>query len=81
MNFRCVFNKKDSLIVPDELSEDVQERRLSSSGSAANEDVFSGADIPFKLFRDVLIKGARANQVFDIEPASGELADREGYSG
>lgn len=56
LNFRRVFDEENSLVVPNEFAEDVEQGRFSCPGAAADKDVFTGANVAFELLSESLVE-------------------------
>src|ERR1700730_2896068 len=81
LNLGRVFDDEHSFILRNEFSEDRKQSRFSSACSAADQDVLAREDIVFQVVREGAIKSAFANQVFHLEVAGVELANRERHAG
>src|SRR5258708_6299698 len=80
LNLGSVLDQQNSFVLRDELSDDVQERRLTTPGSSSNEDVFSCQDIILKLVRKPSFEGPAFDEVVDTEMPGVELSNGQGYS-
>src|SRR5437660_1484366 len=76
--FSRIFDKNDAVLVGDERRQDVQHRSLAGPGSAADEEVVAGLDLPLQKRRDFRYQGASLNQVFNGEMLGVELANGKG---
>src|SRR5207302_6346147 len=59
VNFRRVFDEEDTFIGGDKLSEDIEHRGFSRSGTPSDENVFPGENVVFELVGEPLLQCSR----------------------
>src|SRR5450759_493899 len=72
-----VLDRDDAVFHRDEAGQHVQERGLAVPGAARDDDVGLGKDGGLEKTEPSLVAAPEANEVFDLERVTGELADRE----
>src|SRR5229473_2621274 len=78
LNLGSVLDQQDSFVLRDELSDDVQESRLATPGSARNKDVLACQDIILKPVGKPSFEGSGFDEIVDAEMPRVELSNGQG---
>src|SRR5713226_10366685 len=79
LNLGSVLDQQDSFVLRDELSDDVQESRLATPGSARNKDVLVRQHIILKPVGEPSFESSGLNEVVDAEMPRVELSNGQCY--
>src|SRR6267154_2939329 len=80
VNFRRVFDKEDTLIRGNELSEDIEHRGFTRSGTPSDENVFPGENVVFELVGERMLQCSCLNEVLNAKVSGVEFPDGQSHA-